>query len=72
MHREGISTPRARQKGWQPLIECVQRDFRIIFTFPFLFFLGLTRVLPLLLRILRCMTNLDLRSSLSLNVCVLN
>ena len=24
MHVEGISTPRARHKGWQPLIECAK------------------------------------------------
>ena len=24
MHREDISTPRARHKGWQPLIECAK------------------------------------------------
>ena len=55
-HREGISTPRARHKGWQPLIECAKRDFKIIY-FPFLYFLtflGSTRRLPLLLHILWC------------------
>jgi len=53
---EGISTLRVCHKGRQPLIECVQRDFKIIFfsLFIFLFFLGSIRVLPLLLRILRC------------------
>jgi len=34
MHREGISTPRARHKGRQPLIKCAKRDFKIIY-FPF-------------------------------------
>ena len=28
---EGISTPRVRHKGRQPLIECVKRDFKIIY-----------------------------------------
>ena len=55
-HREGISTPRAHHKGWQPLIECAQRDFKIIYfsLFIFLHFLGSTKRLPLLLCILRC------------------
>jgi len=55
-HGEGISTPHARHKGWWPLIECAQRDFKIVY-FPFCIFLllgGSTRVLPLLLRILKC------------------
>ena len=30
-HREGISTPRARHKGRQPLIKCAQLDFKIIY-----------------------------------------
>ena len=30
-HRKGISTPRARHKGRQPLIECAQHDFKIIY-----------------------------------------
>ena len=34
---EGISTPRARHKGRQPLIECAQRDFRIIYFSFFVF-----------------------------------
>ena len=56
MDGEGISTPRARHKGRQPLIEYAQRDFRIVYfsLFVFLFFGGLTRVLPLLLHILGC------------------
>jgi len=73
MHGEGISTPHARYKGRQPLIECAKHDFKIMY-FPFLYFfvfsllyffyvfslfiflifLGLTRVLPSLLRILKC------------------
>jgi len=34
MHREGISIPRARHKGQQPLIKCAKCDFKIIY-FPF-------------------------------------
>jgi len=34
MHEEGISTPRALQEGHQPLIECANHDFNIIY-FPF-------------------------------------
>ena len=30
-HREGISTPHARHKGWQPLIETAKCDFKIIY-----------------------------------------
>jgi len=37
MRREGISTPRARHKGQQPLIECAKHDFKIMY-FPFLCF----------------------------------
>ena len=37
MHGEGISTPRVRHKGWQPLIECANHDFKIMY-FPFLCF----------------------------------
>ena len=42
-HGEGISTPRAHHKGWQPLIECANHDFNIIYFpfylyFPFLYF----------------------------------
>jgi len=36
-HRESISNPRARHKGRQPLIECANHDFNIIY-FPFLCF----------------------------------
>ena len=48
MRGEGISTPRARHKGWQPLIECAQCDFKIVY-FSFLYFflfLWSTRVFP--------------------------
>ena len=65
-HREGISTPRARHKGWQPLIECVQRDSKIMYFLKsvefillhyFIFYFILSesiRVLPLLLCIPMC------------------
>jgi len=36
-HGEDISTPRARHKGQQPLIECAKHDFKIMY-FPFLYF----------------------------------
>ena len=56
-HGEGISIPRARHKERQPLIECAKHDFKIVY-FPFFifffYFFGSTRVLPLLLHILRC------------------
>ena len=38
MHVEGISIPRARHKGQQPLIECAKHDFKIVY-FPFFIFL---------------------------------
>jgi len=37
-HGEGISTPRARHKGRQPLTECANHDFKTMY-FPFLYFL---------------------------------
>ena len=37
-HGEGISTPRARHKGRQPLIECAKHVFKTMY-FPFLYFL---------------------------------
>ena len=45
MHGEGISTPHACHEGRQPLIECVQRDFRIIYfsLFIFFYFLGVNK-----------------------------
>jgi len=79
-HGEGISTPRARHKRRQPLIDCAKHDFKTMY-FPFFiffmyfsflfffYFLGLTRVLPLLLLSSGTMRNSDLRSSLSMNVC---
>ena len=62
MHGEGISTPRVRHKGRQPLIECEKMTsncfifpflrFLCLFTlFVFFIFLWSTRVFPLLLRI---------------------
>ena len=30
-HGEGISTPRAHHEGWQPLIECANHEFNIIY-----------------------------------------
>jgi len=62
MHREGISTPHAHHKGRKPLIECAKHDFQIMYfpffiflcIFPFYISLGLTRVFPSLLSILRC------------------
>jgi len=37
MHGEGISTPRIRHKGRQPLIKCARHDFKIMY-FPFFMF----------------------------------
>ena len=37
-HREGISTLHARHKGRLPLIECTQRDFKIIYFSLIIFF----------------------------------
>jgi len=71
-HGEGISTPRVRHKGRQPLIKCANMtSICSIFPFtflclfmPFVFFIFLwsTRVFPLLLRIV--IRKSDLRSSL--------
>ena len=36
-HGEGISTPCARHKGQQHLIECANHDFKLVY-FPFLYF----------------------------------
>jgi len=82
--REGISTPRARHKGWQPLIECAQRDFKIIY-FPkscemfllhyfIVFFIFPSRqgCCPCSYISPSAMRKSNLRSSLSLNVCALN
>ena len=75
MHGEGISTPRIRHKGRQPLIECARHDFMFMY-FPFFIyffiflafyvffsFLWSTRVFPSLLSILNCDEEIDLRSS---------
>ena len=75
-HREGISTPRVRHKGRQPLIKCANTTSNYVI-FPFLRFLCLfmpsiffiilwsTRVFPLLLRIPQFVVRKsDLRSSL--------
>ena len=35
-HGEGISTTRVRHKGRQPIIECANRDFKIMY-FPFFY-----------------------------------
>ena len=56
-HGEGISTPRVCHKGRQSLIKCAKNVTSILFTFPFLYFFifwGSTKVLPLLLCILKC------------------
>ena len=64
-HREGISTPRVRHKGRQPLIKCANMTskcfifpffmpfcvFMLFVFFVFFIFLWSTRVFPLLLRI---------------------
>jgi len=42
-HREGISTPHVCHKGQQPLIECAQRDFQIIY-FSLLYFFNFWRI----------------------------
>ena len=36
-NEKGISTPRARHKGRQPLIKCTKHDFKIVY-FAFLYF----------------------------------
>ena len=57
-HEEGISTPRVRHKGRQPLIKCANMTsiccislLRFYAFFVFFIFLWSTRVFPLLLRI---------------------
>jgi len=44
-HRKDISTPCVRHKGRQPLIECTQRDFKIIHfsLFKFFYFFGVDK-----------------------------
>jgi len=73
-HREGISTPYARHKRQQPLIECAKHDFKIVY-FPFLYFLffwGRQGCCPCSYVSSGAMRNSDIRSSLSLKVCVLH
>ena len=74
IHEEGISTPRAYHKGRQPLIKCAKHDFKIMY-FPFLcllFFWGRQGCCPCSYVSSAAMRNSDLRSSLSLKVCVLH
>ena len=42
-HREGISTPRVRHKGRQPLIKCAKHDFKIIY-FSFFYYYYFFRI----------------------------
>ena len=73
MHGEGISTPHARHKGQQPLIECAKHDFKIMyFSFLYFFFLGRKGCFPCSYITSGAMRNSDLRSSLSLKFCVLH
>jgi len=83
-HREDISTPCAHHKRQQPLIECVQRDFKIIYLpksgelhllyyfITFYFFSSPQGCCPCSYISPDVMRKSDLRSSLILNVCVLN
>jgi len=71
---EGISTPHARHKVRQPLIECAQCDFKIIY-FSFLYFFafwGRQGNCPCSYVSSGAMRNSYLFSSLSLKVCVSN
>ena len=74
-HREGISTPRARRKGQQPLIRCAKHDFKIVY-FPlfmfFLYFWGRQGCCPCSYVSSGAMRNSDLYGSLSLKVYVLH
>jgi len=80
MHEEGISTPHARHKGRQPLIECANHDFKIVYFFLFIFFMfspymnftfwGRQGYFPRSYISSGSMRNSNLRSSLSLKVCV--
>jgi len=74
-HGECISTPRARHKGRQSLIECAKMwlQYYLLFSFYiFLFFLGRQGCCPCSYVSSGATRNLDLCSTLSLNVCVLN
>jgi len=68
-HGEGISTPHAYHKGWQPLIECAKNDFKIVY-FPFFifYFWGRKGCYPCSYVSSGAMRNSDLRGSLSLCV----
>ena len=76
----GISTLRARHKGRQPLTKCANHDFNIIYFpfyiyFPFLclfIFWGRQGCFLCSYVSSGAMRNSDLRSSLSLKVCLLN
>jgi len=73
---EGISTPRTHHKGRQPLIECAKMWLQNYFIFPFIIFFftfwGRQGCCPCSYISSGAMRNSDLRSSLSLKVCVLN
>ena len=82
-HEKGISTSHACHKGRQPLIEYAKHDFKIMYfsffyvyyLFPFfifLFFWGRQGCCPCSYVSSGAMRNSDLRSSLSLKVCVLH
>jgi len=72
-HREGISTPHTHHKGRQPLIECANYVFSpFLLLLFFLFFLSRQGCYPCSYVSPGAMRKSDLRSSLSLNVCVLN
>jgi len=73
-HRDGISTPRARHKGRQPLIECAKMwlQYYLFSLLYFLFFWGRQGDCPCSYVSSSAMRNSDLHSFLSLNVCVLN
>ena len=73
-HGEGISTQHTRHKGRQSLIECAKHDFKIMY-FPILcllFFWGRQGCCSCSYISSGAMRNSDLRSSLSLKVCVLH
>ena len=48
-HEEGISTPRARHKGQQPLIECANHDFKVCVFSLILVGLGQSKMIFILL-----------------------
>ena len=71
---QGINTPHVHYKGRQSLIECAKHDFKIVY-FPFLYFLIFwcrQGCCPCSYVSSGAMRNSDLRSSLSLKVCVLH